>query len=134
MKHKHNGQASPDKDNGHHGADEDAHARRRFTLAHEWKHLLDYTTSNVLYRHLGHGNTQQRKHKVERIADHSAACLLMPRTWVKNSLASGIQTFAPWPDCSWSVKTPCGFNLTIWACSMLTNFDRFLAAPGRGSR
>jgi predicted transcriptional regulator len=69
----------------------DAHARRRFTLAHEWKHLLDYTASNVLYRHLGHGNAQQRQRRIERIADHFAACLLMPRTWVKNAWTSGIQ-------------------------------------------
>lgn len=69
----------------------DAHARRRFTLAHEWKHLLDHTISDVIYRHLGSGNAQQRERKVERIADHFAACLLMPRTWVKNAWTSGIQ-------------------------------------------
>lgn len=69
----------------------DAHARRRFTLAHEWKHLLDYTMSDVLYRRLGQGNAQQRERRIERIADHFAACLLMPRTWVKNAWTSGIQ-------------------------------------------
>lgn len=69
----------------------DAHARRRFTLAHEWKHLLDYTTSDVLYQQFGHGNAHQHERTVERIADHFAACLLMPRTWVKNAWTSGIQ-------------------------------------------
>ncbi|MGH3938714.1 MAG: ImmA/IrrE family metallo-endopeptidase [Pseudonocardiaceae bacterium] len=69
----------------------DAHARRRFTFAHEWKHLLDYTANNVLYRHLGHGDTHQQERKVERIADHFAACLLMPRMWVKNAWTGGIQ-------------------------------------------
>lgn len=69
----------------------DAHARRRFTLAHEWKHLLDHTMSDVIYRYLGSSNTKQRERKIERIADHFAACLLMPRTWVKNAWTSGIQ-------------------------------------------
>jgi predicted transcriptional regulator len=69
----------------------DAHARRRFTLAHEWKHLLDHTASDVLYRQFGHGDPQQRERKIELVADHFAACLLMPRTWVKNAWTSGIQ-------------------------------------------
>lgn len=69
----------------------DAHGRRRFTCAHEWKHLLDYTASNVLYRQLGHGDAQQHERKIERIADHFAACLLMPRTWIKNAWTGGIQ-------------------------------------------
>ena len=69
----------------------DAHARRRFTLAHEWKHLLDHTAAGVLYRQLGHGDPRARERRVERIADHFAACLLMPRTWIKNAWTSGIQ-------------------------------------------
>ena len=69
----------------------DAHARRRFTLAHEWKHLLDHTACEVLYRQLGHGDPRVRERRIERIADHFAACLLMPRTWVKNAWTSGIQ-------------------------------------------
>lgn len=69
----------------------DAHARRRYTFCHEFKHVLDYTANNVLYRHLGHGDTQQQERKIERIADHFAACLLMPRNWVKNAWTSGIQ-------------------------------------------
>jgi hypothetical protein len=72
----------------------DAHARRRFTLAHEWKHLLDYTTSNVIYRNLGHGNLRLRDRQVERVADHFAACLLMPRMWVKRAWTNGIQDMA----------------------------------------
>ncbi len=69
----------------------DAHTRRRFSLAHEWKHVLDYTANDVLYRQFGHGNAGQRERGLERIADHFAACLLMPRTWVKNAWANGIQ-------------------------------------------
>jgi hypothetical protein len=69
----------------------DAHARRRFTLAHEWKHVIDYTTSDVLYRQFGHGDQRQRERKIEQVADHFAACLLMPRPWVKSAWTSGIQ-------------------------------------------
>lgn len=69
----------------------DAHARRRFTLAHEWKHVIDYTASGVLYRQFGHGDQREHDRRVERVADHFAACLLMPRAWVKQAWANGIQ-------------------------------------------
>ena len=62
-----------------------------FTLAHEWKHLLDWTMSDVLYRNLGYGNPELQSRKREDVADYFAACLLMPRTWVKNAWARGIQ-------------------------------------------
>jgi IrrE N-terminal-like domain len=69
----------------------DAHARRRWTLAHELKHVIDYTTSKVMYRSLGYGDELRRELQVERICDHFAASLLMPRAWVKEAYACGIQ-------------------------------------------
>ncbi|MCG8914916.1 ImmA/IrrE family metallo-endopeptidase [Actinokineospora sp. PR83] len=69
----------------------DAHARRRYSLAHEWKHVIDDTAAKVLYSRFGHGDELARERKVERIADHFAACLLMPRLWVKGAWMNGIQ-------------------------------------------
>jgi Zn-dependent peptidase ImmA (M78 family) len=69
----------------------DAHARRRFTLAHELKHVLDYTSAPVIHRALGYGDPARQAAQVENICNHFAACLLMPRPWLKRAWAGGIQ-------------------------------------------
>jgi hypothetical protein len=69
----------------------DPHARRRFTLAHEFKHLLDYTAASVIHANLGTGDRDRQRRQVEQIADHFAANLLMPRFWVQRAWTSGIQ-------------------------------------------
>jgi Zn-dependent peptidase ImmA (M78 family) len=65
--------------------------RRRFTLAHEFKHILDHNAARIAYRAIGHGDTRQHDHQIEMICNHFAACALMPRTWVKRAWANGIQ-------------------------------------------
>ncbi len=57
-------------------------ARQRFSLMHEFKHVLDHTSKNRLYR-----GTDQ----AERIADYFAACLLMPKRVVKSLWCQGAQ-------------------------------------------
>ena len=69
----------------------DVPGRRRFTLAHEFKHVLDHSVASVAYAHLGRGDAKRRDRQVEQICDHFAACLLMPRPVVKRAWASGIQ-------------------------------------------
>jgi Zn-dependent peptidase ImmA (M78 family) len=69
----------------------DVPGRRRFTLAHEFKHVLDHSIANVAYAHLGHGGAKRQHYQIERICDHFAACLLMPRTVVKRAWGNGIQ-------------------------------------------
>ena len=61
-----------------------APARRRFTLAHEFKHALDANRDNVTYKQL---NPAQR----ELIADYFAACYLMPKAWLRRVWTRGIQ-------------------------------------------
>jgi Zn-dependent peptidase ImmA (M78 family) len=61
-------------------ADESS-ARRRFSLMHEFKHILDHTTKQYLY-----GDTDEDDRaadRAERVADHFAACLLMPKRRLK---------------------------------------------------
>lgn len=62
--------------------------RQRFSLAHEFKHVIDHPMIAVLYPPaLGHDG----KERAELICDHFAACLLMPRMWVKRAWVSGKQ-------------------------------------------
>lgn len=69
----------------------DVPGRRRFTLAHEFKHVLDHSIVSVAYAQLGHGDASRHQRQIEHVCDHFAACLLMPRTVVKRAWGSGIQ-------------------------------------------
>ena len=62
--------------------------RQRFSLGHEFKHVLDNPFIEVLYPAIGDLSSAER---AEQVCDYFAACLLMPRMWVKRSWASGTQ-------------------------------------------
>lgn len=62
--------------------------RQRFTLAHEFKHVLDDPVVDKLFAHLA---PEQRQDRAERLCNYFAACLLMPRVWVKRDWGSGLQ-------------------------------------------
>jgi len=66
-------------------------ARQRFSLCHELKHIIDHRYAGLIYSRLP---SQGRPASIEQICDYFAACLLMPRTWVKNAWASGDQDIA----------------------------------------
>lgn len=66
--------------------------RQRFTLAHELKHVLDASHEAAIYGRLPAGPARQRH--IEAVCDHFAACLLMPRPWVKRAWGSGLQDLA----------------------------------------
>lgn len=63
----------------------DDHRRRRFTLLHEYKHIIDRPFTDQL-RTFGafHADDQ-----AELICDHFASCALMPRPIVKHLWANG---------------------------------------------
>jgi hypothetical protein len=69
----------------------DCLGRRRFSLGHEFKHVLDYTIYRLAYSQLGYGDYQRRLWQIERICDHFAASFLMPRVAMKRAWAHGIQ-------------------------------------------
>lgn len=56
--------------------------RQRFTFFHEYKHVIDYPR-----RHLFYASGRDR----ERVADHFAACVLMPRVLLTRAWCSGEQ-------------------------------------------
>lgn len=62
--------------------------RQRFSLAHELKHVLDDPFIDRLYRGLP---VYRRKERAERLCNYFAACVLMPRAWIKHDWCSGLQ-------------------------------------------
>ncbi len=63
-------------------------SRQRFTLAHEFKHIIDYRHIDVAYPPLRSMTSRQR---AEAICDYFAGCLLVPRPWLKSAWGKGIQ-------------------------------------------
>lgn len=67
---------------------DDSLVRRRFTLAHELKHVLDHPF-------IAHAYLDQRGRPdddfAEKICDYFAACLLIPRPWLKREWTGGLQ-------------------------------------------
>jgi len=63
--------------------------RQRFSLFHEAKHLLDHPFITEAYRQV---RGQSPEDWAERVCDHFAASVLMPKAWVKRSYCyQGIQ-------------------------------------------
>jgi hypothetical protein len=69
---------------------DEARVRNRFTIAHELKHILDDRATTHLHRRglLASGQDWL----TERVCDYFAACLLMPRLWVRRAWTSGNQS------------------------------------------
>lgn len=62
--------------------------RRRFTLAHEFKHIIDHQARSVLYQDLPLRSAEDR---AEDICDYFAGCFLVPGPWLKRAWYSGQQ-------------------------------------------
>jgi len=65
------------------------YGRQRFSMAHELKHVLDSPFTHFLYPSR---DGQSAPDRTEQICDYFAACLLMPRAWVKSAYCNdGVQ-------------------------------------------
>jgi len=62
--------------------------RQRFSLMHEFKHIVDHTAKDFLYTDRP---TMTAHEQAERVADYFAACLLMPKRVVKRLWGEGHQ-------------------------------------------
>lgn len=58
----------------------ESRGRRAFSRAHELKHVIDHPMADRLYRDSRFGSADAL---AERAADYFAACLLMPKTWLR---------------------------------------------------
>ncbi len=66
----------------------ESYLRHRFSTMHEFKHILDHTKRIYLYpNHFDRSSN----YMPERIADYFAACVLMPKKWVKRLWCDGCQ-------------------------------------------
>jgi hypothetical protein len=63
--------------------------RQRFSLAHEFKHILDDRFVDLVYRHLPDAD---RRDFVEQVCNYFAGCLLIPRPWLKRAYYGGMQS------------------------------------------
>jgi Zn-dependent peptidase ImmA (M78 family) len=63
--------------------------RQRFSLAHEFKHIVDHRFADVIYSGFP---DLDRARMIEQLCDYFAACLLMPRPWVERAYFSGVQS------------------------------------------
>ncbi len=63
--------------------------RQRFSLAHEFKHILDHSFIHIIYH--GDKEKQARHRWTEQVCDYFAGCLLVPRSELKRLWGSGIQ-------------------------------------------
>lgn len=62
----------------------DSRGRQRWSLAHEFKHILDHPFVTIAYR-----RPDKCTELAERSCDYFAACLLMPRRWIRKAWADG---------------------------------------------
>jgi hypothetical protein len=62
-------------------------ARQRFTLAHEYKHIIDHNAADRLYP----GPRDSATERAEQAADYFAGCLLVPKKLLKRAYYGGMQ-------------------------------------------
>lgn len=70
----------------------DTEAYQRFTLLHEFKHIIDHGATSRLYRDISrYGTTITACQQAERLAGYFAACVLIPKRDLKRAWVSGVQ-------------------------------------------
>jgi hypothetical protein len=64
------------------------YVRQRFSLAHEFKHIIDHRFIDVIYPTAMGMTSQQR---AETVCDYFAGCLLVPKRWLRQAWTGGTQ-------------------------------------------
>lgn len=103
----------------------DAMSRRRFSLMHELKHVLDHPARNALY-----GDTIKdpiAAYRAERGADQFAACVLMPERWIKREWFVAGQRL-PEVGARFGVSTR-ALSVRLWLLGMAPEVKRWASMP-----
>ena len=103
--------------------------RQRYTLCHEFKHIIDHPIRHRPIQ-VPRGSDLTQAEAAERVADFFAACVLMPKAWVKTAFFNqGIQSPARLAE---------KFNVSPRAMSFRLNpsrcATRSASAPSRSSQ
>lgn len=69
----------------------ESYSRQRFTLAHEYKHIIDHNRADALY--IGSRDASPAE-QAEQAADYFAGCLLVPKKLLKRVYYGGMQRTA----------------------------------------
>ena len=69
--------------------DSEPAARQRFTLMHEYKHIVDHGATDRLYVATA---TRPANEQAEQAADYFAGCVLMPKLLMKRAWGEGTQS------------------------------------------
>jgi Zn-dependent peptidase ImmA (M78 family) len=76
--------------------------RQRFTLAHEFKHILDYRHIDIAYPST---QTMSHRQRIESTCDFFAGCLLVPRPWLRSAWQEGMHDLKDLAD-AFEVSVP----------------------------
>lgn len=95
---------------------EDAHVRQKFSLLHEFKHLLDdpYITEKATH-----------DLAAERVCNHFAACALIPRMLLKRDWGNGIQD---------PIRLATRYGVSVSAMAVRLRETGLIITPRRGER
>lgn len=66
----------------------ESYSRQRFTLAHEYKHIIDHNHADALYTGTRDATPAEQ---AEQAADYFAGCLLVPKKLLKRAYYGGMQ-------------------------------------------
>ncbi len=72
-------------------AEGDSPARQRFTLLHEFKHIIDHGHTHRLYTGGDRRGSLTSAEQAESAADYFAGCALVPRRALKSAWGNGMQ-------------------------------------------
>ena len=72
--------------------DENDHpTRQRFSMMHEYKHVLDHPLGEYIAPRMKNGMVEGHDLLAEQVANYFAGCVLMPKAWVKTAFFSQTQ-------------------------------------------
>ncbi len=111
--------------------------RQRFSLMHEFKHIIDHPTRHLIQ---GDGRSKMTADQMaEKVADYFAACVLMPKAWVKTAFCSETQSierlaakFEVSPKAMTFRLSQLGLTMPPVRCA--TSVNRSARTPWPGSR